>query len=287
MYQLIYFIVKVLAYIPFRILYAMSDLMYYPLYYIVRYRRATVRKNLTESFPEKSLGEIVAIEKRFYHFFMDMVLESCKLTTITPGEIRKRMKFVNIDVVNGLLDEDKSIAFFMGHYCNWEWMTSVGLWTDRDVPCTQVYHKLVNPAFDRLMKQMRERMGGQCIEMRATARFVAQMRAEHKTSMVALIADQSPKRRDIKHYTRFLNHQTPVIVGPEKITKHYGYTPVFVEARRVGRGYYECRFSLLHDHPADLPDYRLSDLYFERLEDEIRRQPECYLWTHNRFKYAK
>lgn len=261
--------------------------MYYPLYYVVRYRRAIVRKNLVESFPEKSLGEIVAIEKRFYHFFMDMILESCKLATLSPDEMKRRMKFVNIEVLNGLLAQDKSLAFFIGHYCNWEWMSSVGLWVDRDVACTQVYHKLVSPTFDRLMKQLRERMGGQCIEMRTTARFVAQMRAEHKQNMVALIADQSPKRRDIKHYTRFMNHQTPVLVGPEKITKHYGYTPVFVEARRVGRGYYECRLSLMHDNPSALPDYSLSDLYFERLEAEIRQQPECYLWTHNRFKYAK
>lgn len=287
MFQLIHLLVKALACIPFGVLYVISDLMYFPLYYVVRYRRAIVRKNLTESFPEKGLDEIVAIEKRFYHHFMDMVLESCKLATIRPDEMKKRLKFVNVELVNGLLDRDHSLAFFLGHFCNWEWMTSLGLWVDRDVPCTQVYHKLMNPTFDRLMKHLRERMGARCIEMHTTARFVAQMKAESKVAMIALIADQSPKRREIKHYTQFLNHSVPVLVGPEKITKHYGYMPLFVEARRVGRGYYECRFSLLHARPSDLPDYRLSDLYFERLEEEIRRQPECYLWTHNRFKYAK
>ena len=287
MYQLIYLLVKALAYIPFPVLYAISDMMYYPLYYVVRYRRAIVRKNLTESFPEKSHQEIITIEKRFYHCFMDMILESCKLATISEDEMKKRMNFVNIQLVNDLLAEEKSLAFFIGHYCNWEWMSSVGLWLESDVVCTQVYHKLMNPTFDRLMKHLRERMGSQCIEMHKTARFVTQLKAEHKVGMIALIADQSPKRREIKHYTDFLCHSVPVLVGPEKITKHYGYTPIFAEARRVSRGHYECRFSLLSDNPTDLPDYALSDLYFKHLEDEIKRQPECYLWTHNRFKYAK
>lgn len=287
MYYFIYFIIKTLSYIPFRMLYAISDIMYYPLYYVIRYRRETVRKNLTESFPEKSLCEIITIEKKFYRYFMDMLLESSKMASISPDEIRKRMKFVNIDKTNKLLDEGKSLAFFMGHFCNWEWMTSVGLWIKDDVVCAQVYHKLINETFDKIIKQMRERMGNTCVEMRQTARFVASMKAENKACMVALIADQSPKRRQIKHYVKFLNHMVPVLVGPEKITNHFGYMPIFVNAKRVKRGYYECEFSLLHNDPTSLPDYKLTDLYFERLEDEIRKRPECYLWTHNRFKYAK
>ncbi|WP_417466927.1 lysophospholipid acyltransferase family protein [Leyella stercorea] len=287
MYYFIYFIIKTLSYIPFWMLYAISDIMYYPLYYVIRYRREIVRKNLTESFPEKSPSEIITIEKKFYRFFMDMLLESSKIASISPNEMRKRMKFVNIDKTNKLLDEGKSLAFFMGHFCNWEWMTSVGLWIKDDVVCAQVYHKLINETFDKIIKQMRERMGNICVEMRQTARFVASMKAENKACMVALIADQSPKRRQIKHYVKFLNHMVPVLVGPEKIANHFGYMPIFVNARRVKRGYYECEFSLLHNDPTSLPDYKLTDLYFERLEDEIRKHPECYLWTHNRFKYAK
>ncbi len=287
MYYFIYFIIKTLSYIPFWMLYAISDIMYYPLYYVIRYRREIVRKNLTESFPEKSLSEIITIEKKFYRFFMDMLLESSKIASISPDEMRKRMKFVNIDKTNKLLDEGKSLAFFMGHFCNWEWMTSVGLWIKDDVVCAQVYHKLINETFDKIIKQMRERMGNICVEMRHTARFVASMKAENRACMVALIADQSPKRKQIKHYVKFLNHMVPVLVGPEKIANHFGYMPIFVNAKIVKRGYYECEFSLLHNDPTSLPDYKLTDLYFERLEDEIRKHPECYLWTHNRFKYAK
>ena len=287
MYYLIFTIIKVLSYIPFWALYVLSDIMYYPLYYIIRYRRKVVRKNLTESFPEKSHHEILAIEKNFYHYFMDMILESTKMASISPDEIKKRMKFTNIKMTNDWLDQGKSVDYFMGHYCNWEWKTSIGLWIKDDVVCAQVYHKLINHTFDNIIKQMRERMGNICVEMRETARFVANMASQNQPCMVALIADQSPKRKQIKHYVKFLNHTVPVLVGPEKITKHFGHIPVFVNVKRVKRGYYECEFIPLHDNPSSLPDYELSDIYFKHLEDEIRRQPECYLWTHNRFKYAQ
>ncbi len=287
MYYLIFTIIKVLSYIPFWALYVLSDIMYYPLYYIIRYRRKVVRKNLTESFPEKIHHEILAIEKNFYHYFMDMILESTKMASISPDEIKKRMKFTNIKMTNDWLDQGKSVDYFMGHYCNWEWMTSIGLWIKDDVVCAQVYHKLINHTFDNIIKQMRERMGNICVEMRETARFVANMASQNQPCMVALIADQSPKRKQIKHYVKFLNHTVPVLVGPEKITKHFGHIPVFVNVKRVKRGYYECEFIPLHDNPSSLPDYELSDIYFKHLEDEIRRQPECYLWTHNRFKYAQ
>lgn len=288
MYYILHFIVRCLSYLPFRVIYALSDLMYYPLYYIICYRRKIVRRNLTESFPEKSRDEIVRIEKRFYHYFMDMLLESVKLASITHEEIRRRMVFVNVEDLNEKFREGKNITAFIGHYCNWEWMTSAGLWFDDNAICVQVYHKLASQNMDRLMKHMRERLGKNvCVEMRKTARFVNNMSVEGRPFLMALIADQSPKRRDIKHYVNFLNHDVPAIVGPEKMTKHYGYLPFFVSVRRVRRGYYEMSVSPLQCDASSASEYELTDAYFRCLEEEIRRQPECYLWTHNRFKYAR
>lgn len=288
MYYIYYSIVKLLSHIPFGVLYVLSDMLYYPLYYVIRYRRKVVRKNLTESFPEKSLAEIISIERNFYHFFTDMILESSKLASISPEEIRQRMILVNAEELNNTLSQGRNITAFIGHYCNWEWMTSAGLWLNDDAVCVQVYHKLANQTIDDLMKNMRERLGKSiCVEMRKTARFVNNMASDGKPFMMALIADQSPKRRDIKHYVSFLNHDVPVIVGPEKMTKHYDFAPFFINARRVKRGYYEIVVSPLCDNASSMPDYELTDIYFRRLEEEIRQQPECYLWTHNRFKYAR
>ncbi len=285
-YYAILLFVRVLSYLPFGMLYALSDALFFPFYFIIRYRRRIVRKNLTESFPGKGMDEIIRIEKRFYHFFIDMVFESCKLVSITPGEIRRRMKFANTGTVNKMLAEGKSISVFLGHYGNWEWISSIGLWLYKDAEVAQVYRKLRNKPMDKIMKKLREQMGNRCVEMHETVRFMANAATDNRPYIIGFIADQSPKRREAKHFIQFLNHETPVLTGTEKATKHFGYGAIFISTRRVKRGYYECELTPLHDNPQSLPDFELTGLYFQRLEREILQHPEFYLWTHRRFKYA-
>lgn len=280
-------IVKILSRLPFGVLYVLSDLMYYPLYYIIRYRRKVVRQNLTESFPEKSSAEILRIEKDFYHYFADMILESTKLATISPEEMKRRLKFVNPEFINDVLSQGKSATAFVGHFGNWEWMVSATLWLNRDIVFVQVYHQLSNPTADKVIKQIRQRMGSVCVEMRQTARFVNSTIEKGKPLMLALAADQSPKRRDIKHYVKFLNHEVPVLVGPEKMTLHYDCTPFFVVMRRIKRGYYEMEVIPLCVNQDTTQAYPLTELYYQHLEHEIRQHPELYLWTHKRFRYAR
>ncbi len=285
-YYALLFIIKVISYIPFRALYVLSDILFFPFYFIIRYRRKIVRKNLTESFPDKSKDEIIQIEKKFYHFFLDMFLESCKLISITPEEIKKRMKFTNIGMVNDMLAEGKSISVFIGHYGNWEWLSSIGLWLHKNAVVAQIYHKLRNKPMDKIMKRLRERMGNICVEMYKTVRFIANAATDNKPYLIGFIADQSPRKKEVKHFIHFLNHEIPVLTGVEKTTKYFGYNAVFLGLKRVRRGYYECEFLSLHDNPKSLPDFELTSLYYQRLENEIQQHPEFYLWTHNRFKYA-
>ena len=286
-YQLLRFFLKLLSYIPFRVLYILSDGLFYLLYYLIGYRRKIVRRNLTESFPDKSKEEIVHIEKEFYHFFTDMIFESCKLASISREEIRRRMKFINVEAVNTVLTQGQNAAIYLGHYGNWEWASSMPLWLNKDVTGAQIYHKLRNKTFERLMLHIRERMGAACVDMHKTARYVTELANNHKVCTIGFIADQSPRLRESRHFLTFLHHKTPVLTGTEKIIKHYRYSAWYLDVRRIKRGYYEAEFIQMHDNPRSLPDFELTALYFHYLEQAIIRQPELYLWTHNRFKHAE
>ena len=286
-YHLLRFFLKLLSYIPFRALYVLSDGLFYPLYYLVRYRRKIVRRNLTESFPEMGAAGIRSVEKKFYRFFADMILESCKLASMPQEEIMRRMKFKNVEAVNGLLRQGKSVAVYLGHYGNWEWVASMPLCLEKSMTGAQIYHKLRNEHMDRLLLRNRERMGSRCVEMRKTARYINDLVSRQVLSVTGYIADQSPKKSEARHFLPFLNHWTPVLTGTEKLTKHYGFDAWYLDVRRVKRGYYEAEFVRMHDQPQSLPDFELTALYFQHLEQTIRRQPELYLWTHNRFKHAE
>ena len=279
--------ITLLSHIPFCVLYVLSDIIYFPLYYVVRYRRKVVRKNLVESFPEKSLGEVIELEKKFYHSFIDISLESCKMMSISRDEIRRRIIFEDVELANAILRKGQNVGLFMGHFGNWEWVASMALWLWDGAVAAQIYHRLRNSPMDCVMKQMRERFGSVGVEMHDTVRFVRDMQSMGKTNIIGFIADQSPKLRESKHFVDFMNHSTPVLTGSEKVMKRYGYQAVFLAVRRLKRGYYECRITSLHPNAPELPDFELTRLYFERLEEEIKQQPELYLWTHNRFKHAR
>ena len=152
-----------LSLIPLRLLYVVSDVLYVPLYYLVRYRRKVVRKNLTASFPEKSIGEIVRIEKKFYRFFCDCAMENIKLFSMSKEQIMKRMTFSGADAMASDLEQTgKNFGFiYLGHYCNWEWIASLAYWYPSQIHSSQIYHPLYNKTFDRLFLYMRSRFGGE------------------------------------------------------------------------------------------------------------------------------
>lgn len=289
---MLYYIIKLIGSIPFCMLYGLADALFVPFYYVVRYRRRIVRKNLTESFPDKSQREIVEIEKRFYHSFIYVALESCKLLTMSEEEMKHHMRFVNTEWVNALLANGGSVAIYLGHFGNWEWITSLALWLRPEATKAQIYHTLRNKKMDRLMRQLRERMGHNvCVEMRDTVRFMVEAKQKGTPTIIGFIADQSPKRRVAKYFIPFLNHNTPVLTGTEKTIKHFDYTPVFLRVKRTQRGFYEAEFvPMLRADETDVkqvPDFELTNRYFAMLEAEITAHPELYLWTHNRFKYCK
>lgn len=286
MYHLLSFLLKLISYIPFRALYVLSDGLYYILYYIIRYRRKIVRKNLTESFPTLKGKDILQVEKKFYRYFTDQVLESCKMATISTEEMKKHMKFTNIEAANAVFKEGKSIALYMGHYGNWEWISSIPLWVAEGVTSVQIYHKLRNDNTNRLILNMRERLGAISVEMRKTARYITEISNTNQVSVIGFIADQSPKKKEVRYFLPFLHHRTPILVGTEKIVKHYGFEAWFLDMKRVKRGYYEAELIRMHEEPASLPDFELTEIYFRMLEKMIQERPELYLWTHNRFKHA-
>jgi len=288
-YCLLRWVWRLFSLIPLRVIHILSDGIFYPVYYLFRYRRKITRNNLIESFPEKSEREIVTIEKRFYRFFIDVMLEMSKLTSFSPKKMTEHMRFTHMERLNAVLQQGKSVSLYLGHYGNWEWISSLPLHLNKEsgVIAGQIYKKLRNKPIDKLLIYNREHMGAVCIEMNQTLRWINEQMNNNVVTITGYIADQSPRKSQNQHYVPFLHRYTPVLTGAEKITKRYGFEAWYLDVKRLKRGYYEATFVQLHDQPQSLPDFDLTDSYYRHLEQSILRQPELYLWTHNRFKHAK
>ena len=273
-----------LSLLPFWVHYIISDGLYVLIYHVLGYRRKLVRKHLADSFPEKTEAERKKIEKGFYHWFCDYLAETVKLMTISEKEMKRHMVFKGTELVNEILESGQSIALYLGHYCNWEWVSTLPIWLMPKAHCGQIYHALENADFDKLFLKLRQRFHAECIPMAETLRRVAYYRQQGQPVIIGYISDQVPFWNNIHHWLNFLNHDTPVLTGTERLARKAGHAIAFLDIRRVKRGYYEGTIKLVTRDPKQTKDYELTDTYFRMLEENIRREPECYLWTHNRWK---
>lgn len=291
--KIVYYIIFVFWYLlsllPLRVLYVLSDLLFFPIYYLFGYRKKVVRKNLTQSFPNKNEKEIKTIEKQFYHFLCDYMVETLKLFSMSKEQLKRRMTFGGVDeIVQKMNTQEKTFCFvYLGHYCNWEWIASLPYWVPEDVLCGQIYHPLYNKAMDKLFLRLRNLFGGECIAMKETLRRIIELKRAKQKTIIGFISDQGPKWNSIHHWTNFFHRETAVFIGTEKIGKQVDALIYYADVKRIKRGYYHCEFKPLADNPKEIPDFELTDTYTRLLEDMITHSPQYWLWSHKRWKRTK
>ena len=284
-----YYPIYLLSLLPFGILYMLSDLAYIIMYYVVGYRRDVVRKNLTTSFPEKTESEIKGIERKFYHWLCDYFVETIKLLSISDKQLRRRLKVVGAEQIEGHFKAGQDCAALLGHYCNWEWLSCVGMNLPLERETGLIYHPLRNKAFDNLFRKLRSHeKHSRVIPKQDILRYVVSRKKEGIRNICGYISDQGPKWTNIHLWLPFLNHEnTPVFTGGERIMRKMNNAVFYVEMSRPKRGYYTATYKLITRTPNDLPDDDITRRFFLMLEETIRREPAYYLWSHNRWKRTK
>ncbi len=273
--------------LPLGVLYGISDTVAFLAGGVVGYRRKVIRKNLTSSFPDKDQGELRKIEKDFYRFLGDYFVETLKLGRMSEKEIKRRMRFENEEEVRKYLDAGRNVTLYLGHYCNWEWMSSIPLHFDRSLKMGQIYHPLENKASDEAFLKIRGHCGATSIKMVDTLPTLMKWRREGKPFMVGFIADQVPLFDGMHYFADFLHHETPTFTGPERLSRMFDSVVFYCDIHRDKRGYYTCRYIKMTDNPKALPQFELTQKYYDMLAESIHRQPALWLWSHNRWKRTK
>ena len=288
LYFPLYFYFWLHALLPLKILYILSDILFFPMLYIVRYRRKLVYQNMKDSFPEKSEKEIRRMEKAFYHHFCDYIVETIKLLHISDKETRKRVKFHNTEALQEIVDNGGSCLMLLGHYGNWEFVPSVTLWMRKgSVIFAQIYRPLKNKWFDRFFLKLRGRYHSECIAKQDTLRSILRYKSSGRPSITGFMADQTPSPANIHHWVNFLNHDTPVFTGVEKIAHKVGFSVFYFDVEKIKRGYYSVTIREISKNPKETEEFEITNKYMEMMETTILRAPEYWLWTHNRWKHKR
>ncbi len=282
-YILVYPIIWLLSILPFKILYILSDIIYAIIYYVIGYRKKIVMGNLKLVFPEKSSEELKKIGKKFYHHFVDIFIEMVKSFTISKEQLAKHCAYTNLELLDELQKDGKSIIMVGTHHGNYEWL--FGLSSYINYKCYTAYTRVNNKYFNRKVLKSRGRFG---YTLKQTARIIAEIDYNYNNnvqSMYGLITDQSPTLKKTVYWSHFLGIKVPVHTGAEFLAKKYNLSLVFIDTKKIKRGHYENTFRLITKEPTKFPDFELTDIIHRKIEKLIRNQPEYYFWTHNRFKH--
>jgi KDO2-lipid IV(A) lauroyltransferase len=271
--------------LPLRVLYIFSDLLYLVLYYFPSYRRKVVASNLRNSFPEKTASELRIIEKKFYRHLADLFVETLKITHMSEKQFRKRFTVSNLQVIEKLLNDKRDIIAVLGHYNNWEWLGAFPMYTK--YKAVSIYKPLQNKHFDRFINSIRAKHGMVLTSMSNIIREIINDRKNNLNTISAFISDQTPIKTEIKYWTTFLNQDTPVYMGTEKVATKYDMAIVFFHIQKIKRGYYNLDIELLFEHSSGLPEHLITETHVRRLEEIINEKPEYWIWSHRRWKHKR
>ncbi len=272
-----------LSILPFPLLYLLSDALYFLAFYVIGYRKKVVYTNLRNSFPNYTEKQIDLIAKKFYSHLIDVFLETFKMLTISKNGLKKHGKYLNLEIMDEIIKQKKSFIILTGHIGNWEWLPTIWHFEGK-ADIVGIYHKLSSPFFEDFTKKMRERFGIQMITMENTLRGM--LANKNKITGTGFISDQTPSG-DNAYWINFLNQDTPVFTGAEKIAKKFNYPVVFCKVLKPKRGYYEIELEILTMEPNSTPENYIIDSFNKKLEENIIEQPEIWLWSHKRWKHKR
>ena len=277
-----YGLLYLISLLPFSVLYFLSDGLYYLLYAIIGYRKQVVRDNLRRSFPTKTEQERLVIEKTYFRFLADNLIESLKSFSMSKKSFQKRFHLKNPEVITQFTDKKQSILLAMSHYANWEW-SAPGLTSVLAVKTILVYKPLSNKSAEKVINGIRAKYGALMVPMKQSIRTIIEHQGE--TTITFMVSDQTPSARDNMHFVDFLNQPTAVFKGLEKIAKLTKSPIVYMHVERIKRGYYQAEFSVLEANPLATAEDEITEKYNKKLENIIIANPAYWLWSHKRWKH--
>lgn len=286
-YYIFYAFAGTLACLPLTVLYLISDIAAFFVHRVVRYRLNIVRMNLRNSFPEKNDAELKAIENKFYRHLCDYGVELIKMTRISEKELDKRITIDNFDLFYEQLDKGKNIILLLGHYGNWDWLSTLERRFRPGVTLAAVYRPLKNPGIDELFIKARERFGTLNISKNSTLRAMIRIKQSKQPHVVAMVSDQTPSVNNLEYWTNFLHQDTPILTGMDKIARQLDFSVYYIDCQVVKRGHYKATLSVIESDPASLQPYEICERFIRKVEQTIQRDPAFYLWSHKRWKHKR
>jgi KDO2-lipid IV(A) lauroyltransferase len=169
------------------------------------------------------------------------------------------------------------------HLGNWEYLTAAHRLIGH--PLAVVVRPLDSPVLDEVAAALRRKTGAELIDKRGALRPV--LEALRRGRMVGILLDQNATRRE-GVFVPFFGHAASTSRSVALLALRTGtpIVPIFIQREGVGR------HRVIVEPPLPLPPsndlegaiVELTALCTQAIEAAVRRTPEQWLWSHDRWR---
>ena len=268
-----FFLFKILSKFSIEKLYILSGIFFHLVYYFFPYRKKIIKENLKKAFPNKSRNQIKHIQKKFYSNFINIIFETIKILDFSDYDLKKRIKIINPEIITIEKKNKKPIIIVSGHYANWEWLLAyICIVWKKNIYA--IYKPLSDKFFNNLILKIRTKFGAKMLEKKYASKFI--LTKSKKENIYFILADQVPENLNNVHQSFFLNLTTSFSTGVERLSLKTNATVFYADMKKIKKGFYSIELHKINNN--------ITENYVKKLEKTILKEPENWLWSHNRWK---
>lgn len=248
---------------------------------LIRLRRQVALENVRQAFPDLSEAAARRTVARVWRHFARVGAELARLPRMTLPAFELAVDGREIEVIRRSIDRGKGAIFVSGHLGNWEWLGAMA--ARAGIPVSYVVTTQSNKLVEAWMDRMRLSSGVEIIPRRNAVRGV--LSALRRNRAVAILCDQDAGLGGV--FVSFFGTAASTPRGPAIFHIKTGAPLIFGCCCRIGKRYVTHFEELPSPYPVgdrETDERAVMDVVTRRLEEEIRRYPDQYLWLHRRWK---
>ena len=238
-----------------------------------------IHENIKKAFPNETQDKIIKITNEMWDNYGRIFAEYMFIKKFRQNRSKKNIIIEGQEILNKIRDKGTPVVFVSGHFSNFELMA---MQIEKSgINLSTIYRPLNNFFLNHLMekirknfickKQIKKGMGG----MRELIKL------HKKNYSTALMIDQRVTE-GIKSI--FFNHEAFTTTIPAQLVKKFGVSivPIYIER------FEEIKFKMIVYEPIyftkDSSVKIITDKLNKILEKMILKNPEQWIWSHNRWK---
>lgn len=257
----------------------LSDFIYY---LSLKHRLITIH-NLTRSFPEKTLKEILNIAKASYRSFAIMAAEFPDLSRINKDNLHR---WIEVKGLNNYIDAcraGKGVLLFSAHFGNWEiGNAALALLTK---PLIFMVRRLDSDFLEEFTTYLRGKSGNLSLHKQKAMRQSLRLMESGET--INILIDQNASSYD-GVFVNFFGRPACATSGLARMALRTGASVMPAFTIRLPNGKYVLEIGskteIINTSNLDEDVLLNTRKFIKVIEGYVRKYPEQWLWLHQRWK---